>query len=129
MPDKSNSRLGLWFYETLRDLHLRIQNIKRPELNVRGMVFSFKTEPARQIGFRTDIRRGEDGSLALALKPYGKLVFLTTRKARALTGNGTLSADGSLLNSFLVRLKKALKGVLGLFTGKKDYKDEDSNML
>lgn len=129
IPDENHSRFGLWFYETLRDIHLLLQSIKRPELCVRGMVFSFVTEYARQIGFRTDIRRGEDGSMALALKPYGKLKFLTTRKARVMTGNGTLNADGSLVNSFKIRIVKAFKSITGLFSGKKEYKDEDSNLL
>lgn len=92
--------LGLFFYETLRDLYLKIQNLNRPELNVRGMAFAFHTETARKEGFRTDILRGEDGSLALALKKYGKLRFVTARKARVLTGYGTVSADGSLFSSF-----------------------------
>ncbi|MDL2213551.1 glycosyltransferase family 2 protein [Bacteroides sp. OttesenSCG-928-D19] len=129
IPDEQHSRAGLWFYETLRDIHLRIQAFKRPELCVRGMVFSFITDYGRQIGFRTDIRRGEDGSLALALKPYGKLKFLTTRKTRAVTSNSTLNADGSLINSFKIRIVKALKTFAGLFTGKKEYQDEDSNLL
>ncbi len=129
IPDENHSRLGLWFYESLRDIHLRIQSIKRPELCVRGMVFSFITEYGRKIGFRTDIRRGEDGSLALALKPYGKLKFITSRKARVMTGNGTLNADGSLVNSFKIRIAKAFKSFTGLFSGKKEYKDEDSNLL
>lgn len=30
IPDKRHSRLGLWLYECLRDLHLSIQAIKRP---------------------------------------------------------------------------------------------------
>lgn len=73
--------LGLFFYETLRDLYLKIQNLNRPELNVRGMAFAFHTETARKEGFRTDILRGEDGSLALALKKYGKLRFVTARQS------------------------------------------------
>lgn len=129
MPDKNHSRLGLWFYESLRDIHLRIQSIKRPELCVRGMAFSFKVEHARKIGFRTDIRRGEDGSLALALKPYGKLKLLTTRKARVLTSNSTINADGSLMNNLRIRFIKALKSFTGLFTSKSHYRDEDSNLL
>lgn len=129
MPDESHSALGLFFYETLRDLHLRIQNIKRPELCVRGMVFAFNTEYGRKAGFRTDIIRGEDGSLALELKKYGKLKFITNRKARAITCNSTLNADGSLFNSFKVRLVKALKGFGGLFSKKSDYQDKDSNMI
>lgn len=129
MADEQHSRAGLWLYESLRDVHLRIQAIRRPELCVRGMAFSFRTQTARQFGFRTDIIRGEDGSLALAMKPYGKLVFITSRKARVLTGNSTLNADGSLLNSFMIRIRKALKGFTGLFSEKEKYEDEESNLL
>lgn len=82
IPDDDHSRWALWIYETLRDIHLRIQAIKRPELCVRGMAFGFRTDWARRFGFRTDIRRGEDGSLALALKSCGKVVFITSRKAQ-----------------------------------------------
>lgn len=129
IPDKEHTKVGLMIYEFLRDIHLRIQAIKRPELCVRGMVFGFDTELGRKIGFRTDIIRGEDGSLALKMKPYGKLVFLTTRKARALTSNSTLNADGSLMNSFIIRIKKALRGIGGLFTPKTEYKDENKNLI
>lgn len=129
MPDKKNSPLELWFYESLRDIHLNIQAIKRPELCVRGMNFGFNTELGRRFGFRTDIIRGEDGSLALAMKPYGKLVFIRSRKVRVMTGYGTVGADGSLLNSFYKRFVKALKGATGLFTKKTVYNDEDSNLI
>lgn len=129
MPDERHSRLGLWMYEAMRDIHLRIQAVKRPELCVRGMNFGFDTEQARRYGFRTDIIRGEDGSLALALKSHGKLVFLTTTRVRVLTGNGTLNADGSLLKSVWVRTLKAIKGVSGLFTKKRAYEDKDSNLI
>ena len=129
MPDKNHSRAGLRLYETLRDLHLRLQAVKRPELCVRGMNFSFNTALGRRFGFRTDIRRGEDGSLALNMKPYGKLVFLTGKRVRVLTGNGTLDADGSLLKSLWVRIFKAGKGFAGLFTQRKTYEDKDSNLL
>lgn len=129
MPDEKHSRAGLWLYESLRDIHLALQTIKRPELCVRGMVFGFRTEWGRSVGFRTDIRRGEDGSLALALKPFGKLVFLSTRNVRALTGNGTLNADGSMLNSFRIRILKALKNATGLFIKKDEYKDEKDNLI
>lgn len=129
MPDEQHSRLGLWIYESLRDIHLRIQAIQRPELCVRGMNFGFNTELARPYGFRTDIIRGEDGSLALAMKPHGKLVFITTRKARVLTSNGTLNADGSLLKSLQKRAVKAFKGLGGLFRKKEKYIDEENNLI
>lgn len=37
------------------------------------MVFAFQTDTAHKVGFRTDIIRGEDGSLALGLKNTEKL--------------------------------------------------------
>lgn len=129
IPNKQHSSVGLWYYEVLRDIYLRLQAIQRPELCVRGMTFGFNTELGRRFGFRTDIIRGEDGSLALAMKPYGKLVFIRSRKARAMTGYGTLNNDGSLFNSFKVRLVKAIKGVGGIFTKKSEYKDEESNLI
>lgn len=129
IADEKHPKSGLFFYELLRDIHLRIQNIQRPELCVRGMVFGFRTEEGRKYGFRTDIIRGEDGSLALNLKKEGKLFFVTSRKARTLTGNGTLNADGSLFKSFLFRVKKAVRGVSGLFTRKSYYDDGDGSNL
>ncbi|MCQ2197005.1 MAG: glycosyltransferase family 2 protein [Bacteroidaceae bacterium] len=129
LPDANHSAFGLWFYEKLRDMYLRFQQIKRPELNVRGMVFAFPTELGRKYRFRTDIIRGEDGSLALNMKADGKLCFVTSRKARAVTGHGTIDQDGGLLQTFMRRLKKAFANVLGLFTSKKKYEDKDSNMI
>lgn len=129
LPSEGYSRIGMTLYEFMRDIYLRLQNVRRPELNVRGMVFAFRTEDARKIGFRTDIIRGEDGSLALALKEYGKLLFVTSRKARPMTGHGTLSADGSLFGAFLARMKKGLGGLASLFMKKEKYEDKEDNML
>ena len=83
-PDNNHSRLGLFLFESIRDVFLFIQHFKRPELCVRGMVFAFKTDYARLVKIRTDILRGEDGSLALSLKPYGRIAFLYHRKALSL---------------------------------------------
>ena len=101
----------------------------QPPLKRRGMAFAFHTETARKEGFRTDILRGEDGSLALALKKYGKLRFVTARKARVLTGYGTISADGSLFSSFKKRAIKGLRSFTALFYSKNNYEDEDSNLI
>lgn len=129
VPDKKNTKFKLAIYEFLRDIHLTLQARKRPELSVRGMVFAFHTELGRKFGFRTDIKRGEDGSLALELKKLGKIKLLTTRKVRVVTSNGTLNNDGSLLNSFTKRLSKSFKGFTNYFTKETKYKDEDSNLL
>lgn len=131
IPDKQHSAVGLWFYETARDLYLWMQSHKRPELSVRGLVFAYEVEIARKIGIRTDIIRGEDGSLALELKRYGKIGFIHKRRARAMTGYGTVSQDGSFLSSFRVRVVKGFCNILGggLFSSKSKYADEETNLL
>lgn len=129
IPDKDHPWLGLKIYELARDSHLFLQSFKRPELSVRGLVFAYHIELARKVGIRTDIIRGEDGSLALGLKKYGKIKFVRNRKARAITGYGTVSADGSFLNSFKNRVLHQLKGFKKLFTSQDNYKDEDSNLV
>lgn len=129
IPDENHSRIGLLFYELTRDIYLFLQSFKRPELSVRGLVFAYHTEAARQIGIRTDIIRGEDGSLALGLKKYGKIKFVRSRKARAITGYGTVSADGSLFNSFKKRAIKGMRHFTSLFHSKEKYEDEESNLI
>ena len=129
IPDKYHSWMGLKIYEFARDMHLWLQSFKRPELSVRGLVFAYRVDYARKEGIRTDIIRGEDGYLALQLKKYGKIAFIRKRKARAVTGYGTVGADGTLFNSFKVRVIKSLKNIGNIFTKKAEYKDEDSNLV
>lgn len=126
-PDENHTSTGLWFYETARDIHLWLQSFKRPELSVRGLVFAYHTDYARQVGIRTDIKRGEDGSLALALKPFGKITFIRKRRARAITGYGTVGS--SLFASFKERTTKAVRGFTGLFSSKTHYQDTDDNLI
>lgn len=129
IPDDSHSKMALLIYELLRDFFLYLQKIKRPELCVRGMTLGFRTELAQKIGFRTDIIRGEDGYLAFQLKQYGKIIFIHSRKARVVTGYGTLEKDGSFFRSFMLRFYRQSKHLFSLFTKKKNYKDEDSNLI
>jgi len=130
MPDKNNSSWSLKLYEAVRDLYIRALFIKRPERVVRGMVFAHETECGRKVGYRVDIKRGEDGSMALGLKEYGKIKLITSRKARAVTASNTLNADGSLFNSFKVRALKGLKNINFFFTSQtKPPIDEESNLI
>ena len=129
IPDERHSRLDLFFYELSRDIYLYFLSFKRPELSVRGLVFAYHTEPARRIGIRVDIKRGEDGTLAMHLREVGKIVFIHDRKARAVTGYGTVGQDGSLLNSLKVRVYKALRNIHQLFTKQEKYQDEESNLI
>ena len=129
IPDKDHSWIGLKLYEFTRDCYLFLQSFKRPELSVRGLVFAYHTEYAKEVGIRVDIKRGEDGSLALGLKKYGKIAFVRKSAARAVTGYGTVAIDGSLYNSFKVRAIKSLKNIFSVFSAKKEYNDEDSNLI
>ena len=127
-PDEKHSAFGLTMFELIRDSFLFIQHFKRPELCVRGMVFAFNADYARQVKIRTDIRRGEDGSLALSLKQYGKIAFLYNRKARPITGYGTLNEE-SLWQSLLYRAKVQLKGITRIFYTKDHYEDSEDNLV
>lgn len=127
-PDENHSQFGLFFFEMIRDMFLFVQHFKRPELCVRGMVFAFNVDYARQVTIRTDIRRGEDGSLALSLKPFGKIVFLYNRKARPVTGYGTIGSQ-SLWQSFVEHVKVQGKGLSRIFYKKDHYEDSDDNLV
>jgi len=128
VPDKSHPRHGLFFYEMIRDMFLFLQHFKRPELCVRGMVFAFNVDYARQVKIRTDIRRGEDGSLALSLKPFGKISFLYIFNERPVTGYGTIGSQ-SLWQSFIKRVKVQGKGIFRIFFKKDHYEDRDDNLI
>ena len=127
-PDEKHSAFGLFLFEFIRDAFLWIQHFKRPELNVRGMTFAFRADYARQVKIRTDIRRGEDGSLALELKRFGKISFLYNRKARPVTGYGTLN-EGSLFQSLWHRIKVQGKGITRIFHSTDHYEDTKDNMM
>lgn len=127
-PDEQHSVFGLFIFELIRDTFLWLQHFKRPELNIRGMTFAFCADYARQVKIRTDIRRGEDGSLALELKKFGRIAFLYDRQARPVTGYGTLN-EGSLLQSLWHRIKVQGKGIIRIFHKTDHYEDSEENMV
>jgi glycosyltransferase involved in cell wall biosynthesis len=128
VPDAQHSRLGLKLFELCRDTFLYIQHFKRPELSVRGLVFAYNADYGRQEEYRVDIIRGEDGSMALALKKYGRIAFVRNRKARAITGYGTLN-DESLWQSFIGRIRTQAKGIGRIFYKKEHYEDSEDNLV
>ena len=127
-PDEQHSAFSLFWFELARDLFLWLQHFKRPELNIRGMTFAFNADYARQCTIRTDIRRGEDGSLALSLKKFGKIVFLYNRKARPVTGYGTVGQQ-SVWQSFVHHVKIQGKGITRIFFKKEHYEDSEDNLV
>lgn len=129
IPDEKHPAWGVRLFEMMRDIHIWIQHFRRPELSVRGLVFAYNSELGRKLGIRTDIIRGEDGYLAFQLKNHGKIVFVRKHRARAVTGYGTMDGDGTFWQSFWFRIKKYTMSIGRIFFSKKEYKDEDSNMV
>lgn len=128
IPDKNHSWFSLKIYELIRDTHLYFQAFKRPELSVRGMTLGYKADLGRKVGYRVDIKRGEDGSMALGLKQYGKIEFIRSAKARVVTASNTLDGDGSIAQNLWKKMKTSLKH-LPYFKKKNTYKDESSNLI
>jgi len=127
-PDEQHSAFSLLLFELIRDTFLWVQHFERPELNIRGMTFAFNADYARQCTIRTDIRRGEDGSLALELKRFGKIAFLYDRKARPVTGYGTIG-NQSMWQSFIDHVKFQMKGITRIFHSTDHYEDSEDNLV
>jgi len=129
IPSDKYPKFKLFFYELLRDFYLGLQNIKRPEACVRGMVLAFNTELARKVGFRTNIIRGEDGMMAFGLKQYGKLLFLKKRRIKPVTSTSILDGEKGIMGNLFLRMTKILRDRTGLFTSISDYKDREDNLI
>ena len=127
-PDEQHSAFSLFWFELARHLFLWLQHFKRPELNIRGMTFAFNADYARQCTIRTDIRRGEDGSLALSLKKFGRIAFLYDRQARPVTGYGTVGQQ-SVWQSFVHHVKIQGKAITRIFFKKEHYEDSEDNLV
>lgn len=125
-PDASHSRLKMKLYEFFRDIYLRLQTVNRPELTVRGLAFGYYTENAKKEGYRVELLRGEDGSMALAMKKYGKIKFVYDRRCRVITGYGGLR-EKSIVAAMWRRLKTY--GILHLFSKTEHYDDAPDNFL
>lgn len=127
-PDADHSRLSLRLFELSRDLFLWVQHFKRPELSVRGLVFAYNAELGRKEEYRVDIIRGEDGSMALALKKYGKIKFVRDSRCKAITGYGTIG-NQSMWRSFVDHVKVQLMGIGRIFYKTDHYDDADDNLV
>ena len=106
LPDGSMSRPTLAIYEFFKDLVIGLRSIKRPELVAGGASLAFYTEQAKQIGWRTDVKRGEDGQMILAIKKTGEIAMVKSSSSRIWTTARTLDAVGSLFNMIWRRVKK-----------------------
>jgi len=130
IPDTKRGRLSLAFYEFSRDISIYLRGVNRPELAVGGGSFGFKAEYGRKINWRTDIKRGDDGSMAFSLKQFGKIKFLNNSRSRIWAIPRSLENKGNLFLLVLIRLGKEFKRIREYLTTEKvGYKDRDSNMV
>lgn len=128
LPREGVSRMGMKLYEFFRNVHLNILARKRPELAVRGMTLVVMSELARKFGFRRDIKSGEDGSLVLKLKDFGKIIFVHSVDTLVMTGWRTMEKDGTLTKTLFVRIKRHLSNIKYYFTSASSYEDSNGNI-
>lgn len=119
IPPEGYSRTGLWFYERVTGILIRIRKRKREFLNVLGFNMGFVTQTGRDTGgFKvTNVRKfdnaagsdyfvdeAEDGRMAVNLKKRGKLQLVTNAKARVFTSPRRLMYDGGIWKAFKNRI-------------------------
>jgi glycosyltransferase involved in cell wall biosynthesis len=116
LPDGEKSRPALAIYEFFKDIAIGLRAVKRPELVAGGASLGFYTEQAKQIGWRTDVKRGEDGQMILAMKKTGNIVMVKSPGSRIWTTARTLDADGSFAAMIWKRVKKEFSRLHFYFT-------------
>jgi hypothetical protein len=73
------------------------------------MCAAFHVSQVRAVGgFRTDVRRGEDGCLAAMVSPFGRIVRVDGSAARAWTVDRRIDIDGGGWRAISQRLRKEL---------------------
>jgi len=116
LPDGKRSRLSLAVYEVFKDIAIGMRSIKRPELVAGGASLAFFTRMGRQIGWRTDVKRGEDGQMVLAMKRFGHVKMVKSTDSRVWTTARTLDNDGSFAQMIARRLKREFSRLHFYFT-------------
>lgn len=130
LNDGKKSRFGLAIYEFFRDMVVKLRSINRPELSAGGASLGYRPDFAKDIGWRTDIKRGEDGAMIHSLKEYGTIRRVKSRSARPWTSSRTLDADGSFLKMILKRIDRELLRLEEYFTKKQgSYELKPENRL
>lgn len=119
LPDGNKSRFALSVYEVFKDIAIGLRAIKRPELVAGGASLAFFTRMGKQIGWRTDVSRGEDGQMVLAMKRFGNVKMVKSGQSRIWTTARTLDRDGSFMQLIGKRVKKEISRLHFYFTPSK----------
>jgi len=122
-------RIFFLFYGFLKSIYNRISIINRPELAIRGSVFSHNTELGKKIGYRVDIKSGSDGSMAFELMKYGKIKFLRNRKIRPLTVSSVFPSSSNMFLMLVKKINSELVRFHIYFKRVKEIKDDESNLM
>lgn len=132
IPLDGKTRTGLFFYEKLTGILIRIRKARREHVNFLGFNMGFKTEIGRQTGgFKVNeirkfdnaidshyyVEEAEDGRMAVNLKTQGKLRLVTHPAARVFTSSRRLSAEGGVVTSFISRVKLHTSRMSEYFSG------------
>lgn len=119
LPPKGKGRFGLYFYELLTGVLIRIRKKNREYENVLGFNMGLITEVGRVTGgFKVNKARrfnnekgsalysdeSEDGRMAQRLKTQGSLKLISTPEARVFTITRNLMKDGNIFMAFWKRL-------------------------
>lgn len=120
IPPEGQGRLGLWLYEKVSGVLIRIRKRKREYMNFLGFNMGFVTETGRTTGgfIVSQVRKfdnaagsdyfvveAEDGRMAVNLMKEGKLKLITDPNARAFTSPRRLMYDGGVWKAFMNRIK------------------------
>lgn len=114
-------RWQLSVLEFLKDGIAEVRHVKRPFLNSYGMSMGFIKEYGLKEGFYNNNSRGEDGRMCYDLMKYGKVKQVRSGKSRVWTGPRTLKKDGSLAQSFKIRILKEIKRFSIYFSKRMKY--------
>lgn len=121
--NSNKERIKYLIYNFFRNIYTRLVRIKRPELVVRGFVFSINSELGKKVGFRINIIRGDDGSMARGLLEYGKIKFVRNNKLKPLSRTTIFE------QSLTKKIFSELKHVKRYFKRPKQIVDQESNII
>ncbi len=115
--DEMRYHFDFHVYQYLKHANKYFHSLKRPHLNCGGASMAFRREDANKSGgYRIDLARWEDGTLAFDLSKFGKIKMVADRKAYIYTSDRRVRADGSLSRAFLIRAKKQMQNLPEYFT-------------
>lgn len=131
IPPEGQNRFGLFFYEMVTGILVRIRKKNREYLNVLGFNMGFVTEAGRHpngfnvinsrkfdnaAGSDYFVDEAEDGRMALHLKTKGRLKLVTNPKARVFTSPRRLLYEGGIFKAFKSRFTLHVKAILVYLT-------------